>query len=628
MHRSALLLFLLATAGGLAQTVDATHWPSGRVRLISGWREHDGDNPAWAQPSFDDSGWQTVDLDKLGAPQPGWRWFRLHVRLGEGHPHLHLLIDGGDGTYAVYLNGQAAEGPKLRSAFGVGRPTERVISVPAVGSDLEIVLRTFTPPNYAAWHLPLFLTAALGTEGAIDNARAMLESDRLYTAVPSIALNLLLLLAGAGSFALYRSQQDHSEYLWLGLYLFLLGLSSILFICQQTGIWPNAVSFLVAIPLIYAFTIMQIEFTFRFAGQRVGRVWRAYEILLCGGPILCVLTWYGKLSSDVYELVEAVAIVPSATLLMVLLFVWYRRGNREAGWLIVPTLMPAATTALYDVGSASDYFGWRRTAFLVNPIQLGPIPLQIVDLGDLLFLIAIAIVMFFRFTRVSREQARAAAELQAAREIQEWMVPASLPSIAGYSIEAAYHPAEEVGGDFYQVLEQGDGSATIALGDVSGKGLGAAMTVSSIIGALRAMPPGQPAEILTALNRGLAGRQNGGFVTCCVLRISPAGHVTAANAGHLSPYRNGEELALEPDLPLGIVAQVAYAETSFALDPGETLVFLSDGVVEARAPDGELFGFERTRALSLQPAAVIAQTAYDFGQQDDITVLTLTRTAR
>jgi phosphoserine phosphatase RsbU/P len=116
-----------------------------------------------------------------------------------------------------------------------------------------------------------------------------------------------------------------------------------------------------------------------------------------------------------------------------------------------------------------------------------------------------------------------------------------------------------------------------------------------------------------------------GFITCVCARITPQGEVTVANAGHLPPYRNGEELLLEPDLPLGIAMDEKYAEHGFRLERGDRLTLLSDGVVEARNARGELFGFERTRAISAEPATAIAEAALRYGQADDITVLTLTR---
>jgi serine phosphatase RsbU (regulator of sigma subunit) len=127
----------------------------------------------------------------------------------------------------------------------------------------------------------------------------------------------------------------------------------------------------------------------------------------------------------------------------------------------------------------------------------------------------------------------------------------------------------------------------------------------------------------TAAYRSLTGNLRGGFVTCLAMRIHADGAVTLANAGHLSPYHNGEEIPLPPSLPLGIAADAEYTETSLSLAPGETFTFFSDGVVEARSPTGELFGFERTGSISRQSAQQIADAAQAFGQEDDITVLTL-----
>jgi hypothetical protein len=626
MRRWALVLLWLAAPVALAQ-VDATQWHSGLVTLSDGWREHDGDNPAWAQANFDDSGWQRVELDDMGAATLGTRWYRLHVKLAEGHPQLHLLIAGGEGTYELYINGQPVEGPGLRP-FGVKRPTEQVFSLDDESTDVEIALRTRATPAYTGWFLPLFLTAGLGTPGAIENERRAMESQRLYAALPSIAINLLLLLAGLGAFALYRSQRKHSEYMWLGLYLFVLGISNLFSSCSTDGVVSLSWNNLMADPLIYVFTIMQIQFTFSFAGERVGRVWRAYEWALLAPIVLAMLVTAGRFPSSGYVLVEAVAILPAALLLPVMLFVWYRRGNREAGWLILPSLLPAATTAIFDVGTASIFTGWGRLDFLTDPIPVGRVPLQLTDLGDLLFVLAIGVVMFFRFTRVSREQAQSAAELDAARVIQQRLVPATLPEIAGYEIEAAYFPAEVVGGDFYQVLEAKGDAKLVVVGDVSGKGLKAAMTGTLAMGALRALATEVmgPGALLMRLNRQIAETHDEGFITCVCARITPQGEVTVANAGHLPPYLNGEEMLLEPDLPLGIATEEKYVEHAFRLEPGDHLTLLSDGVVEARDARGMLFGFERTRAISAQPASAIAAAALEFGQEDDITVLTLTRT--
>ena len=630
--RSALPLVLgIVSLTALAKTVEITEWRSGLTEINEGWAEHDGDNAAWARPDFDDSGWRLVDLDSMGPAQAGVCWYRLHVKTGSDIPNVRLLLQGGEGTYELYVNGERIDGPRLRSIFGGTRPTERVFALSDDKGDFVLALRTRAPVSYGAWHLPLFLSVTLGMPTAIEYERASLESERLYSVLPSVAGYLLLCLAGIVSIALYASQRHHRDYLFLGLFLFLLGLSYGLFNLQQDGLLPLAASFLVADPLVYLFTIAQIEFTFSFAHHRVNRGWRLYEAaLLLVAAIFVPLTWTGHFSTNTYVLLEAGVTVPAAVLLPVMLFMWYRKGNREAAWLVLPSLLPAAANVTFDLGTASILLGWRRFGFLDDSLQVGPVPIQIMTVASLLFLLAIGVVMFFRFTRVSREQALSAAELDAAREIQRRLVPQTLPEVPGCRIETAYLPAQEVGGDFYQVLPQGDGSTLIVVGDVSGKGLKAAMTGALAIGALRALSSEDlaPGVLMARLNREIMRAEDGGFITCLCARIDAVrngagGGVTLANAGHLSPYWNTQEVAVESGLPLGVFADEEYAETTLQLAKGDRLMLLSDGIVEAMSASGELFGFERTREISGRPAGEIAETARRFGQEDDITVLTL-----
>jgi len=167
----------------------------------------------------------------------------------------------------------------------------------------------------------------------------------------------------------------------------------------------------------------------------------------------------------------------------------------------------------------------------------------------------------------------------------------------------------------------------LVAGDVSGKGLKAAMTVATLAGALRNEPSRKPAQVLSRLNSVLLGHGGGGFTTCCAALFKADGSVTIANAGHMPPWRNGEEIQVEPGLPLGLIAGPEYAGAVAALRPGDALTFVSDGVVEARNASREIYGFERMRALSTQPAARIAETARAFGQEDDISVITIERSA-
>ena len=623
-----ILLWLCAAAALSARAQQAPEpfeWRSGLTEISEGWRAHDGDNPAWAGRDLDDSSWVLVDLEDMGPAQPGYRWYRKHLRLGPEHTSVHLLLQGGDGAYELYVNGARAAGSGLVSSFRITRPIERVFILESTDGDIQLAIRSRIPPSYTEYHLPLFLSITLGGRTSIEYESAALRSERLYDLVPSIAINFLVAFASLGALALYAFSREQRDYLFLGLYLMLVS-TNVVWIAQQDGALPISANFLFADPLSYLGAILQIEFTFRFVRRRLSWPWRLYEGALLLPLVLVPLSWNGHFSSDTYLLVQAAIISPMVVFLPAVLLVWYRRGNREAGWLIFPSLLPAAFGGLVDVGIAALHFGWRSLDFLVNPISVGPVSIRTADLSSLLFLVAIGFVMFFRFTRVSREQARSAAELDAAREIQQRLVPLRLPRIPGYVVQTAYLPAQEVGGDFYQVLEQGDGSTLLVLGDVSGKGLKAAMTGTLAIGALRSLAAEiqSPSALLQRLNRAILDTQDGGFITCICARISLAGQLQLANAGHLSPYLNGAEVALEPGLPLGITAASDYAETSLQLAPEDTLTFLSDGVVEAQSRSGELFGFDRTLALSRASATQIATAAQEFGQSDDITVLTLT----
>jgi serine phosphatase RsbU (regulator of sigma subunit) len=334
------------------------------------------------------------------------------------------------------------------------------------------------------------------------------------------------------------------------------------------------------------------------------------------------LVWFGILGYGPYNVIEALAIAPASLFLTVLLFRWYMAGNREAGWLILPTLFPTTTLAFFDTGLVMQYFRMPGADRLLRPIAIGPLAIQDFDLADAAFLLAIAVVMFFRFARISHEQARAASELEAAQRVQGLLLRSQQNTASGLHIESVYRPAQKVGGDFFHTA-QINGVTRIVIGDVSGKGMGAAMLVSVLLGALDAILDASPAAVLDQLNVIMLARQQGGFATCACALVAPDGALTLANAGHLAPYRNGEEISLESGLPVGVVAAAEYSETTLQLSPGDRLTFLSDGVVEAQSEAGELFGFDRARELSTLPASEIVGRAQQFGQEDDITVLTL-----
>jgi hypothetical protein len=232
-----------------------------------------------------------------------------------------------------------------------------------------------------------------------------------------------------------------------------------------------------------------------------------------------------------------------------------------------------------------------------------------------------------RHIRVHTEMAKLEGEMAAARQVQQLILPERGESFPGFAVESVYHPAQQVGGDFFQILPVGGGGLLIVVGDVAGKGLPAAMLVSMLVGSIRATAEDtdDPVIMLRRLHDRLVGRAFGGFATALAAHIASDGHVTIANAGHLSPYLDGREIELTGALPLGIEGGGRYDAKRFELPPGSRLTFYSDGVVEAQNQKGELFGFDRAKAISTQSAASIVEAAVRFGQADDITVVTIER---
>jgi hypothetical protein len=308
-----------------------------------------------------------------------------------------------------------------------------------------------------------------------------------------------------------------------------------------------------------------------------------------------------------------------------------RRRQMTLWPIAIAAFLYGAYNITYQLSAQGRRFTHWTLADRMAPwgIHVGAYSFSAPFLLDLLLFIVLLFTVARHQFMERRRQAEIEMEIKSAREVQHVLIPEETPAIPGYSIASIYRPAAEVGGDFFQVMPQASGGALIIVGDVSGKGLKAAMTVSLIVGTLRTLADytQQPAEMLRGLNRRLIGRIDGGFVTCVVLHIAANGETTVANAGHLAPFREGKELPVHGSLPLGISTQVVYDELTFRLQEDETLTLYTDGIVEARNSRGELFGFDRLSAMmATRPElGTIVDAAEGFGQEDDITVLSITR---
>jgi serine phosphatase RsbU (regulator of sigma subunit) len=245
--------------------------------------------------------------------------------------------------------------------------------------------------------------------------------------------------------------------------------------------------------------------------------------------------------------------------------------------------------------------------------------------------VVIALLLLRRLLRSLKRQRLMALDVKQAQEVQQVILPEARLKLPGLTIESEYRPARAVGGDFFQIIpHKADGSLLIVAGDVTGKGLKAGMLVALLVGAIRtaAETSDDPEAVLATLNRRLMGRGDA-QATCLALRIAKDGAATLANAGHISPHLNGEPIAMEGALPLGMMESADFSLMHFPLKSDDKLVLMSDGIAEATDAEGQLFGFERVQELlhTATTAAAVANAAQSFGQEDDISVISVTRTS-
>jgi len=624
-----------------AQTFDATHLPE-PAQLAAIWLIHAGDDPAWARPDFNDADWTRFDSRSdikrvFPVYHPDVVWYRLRVQVPPNQTGLALMEHTISSAFEVYVDGQrimqtGQVAPYVPYTFGARLLAPIPDSMVADGSVL-IALRVHfsrlewdsSGPGFAAENL------TIGQESALKD-RIWLTS--LGENAPHWVTDIFGLGLGLVALALFASQRRQLEYLWIFLQFLAPVCMLPLTIFELTHNVPVNWD-LLRQPLNLSVVFFQILMYVAFLRLRwQWWMWPTCGIVMAGLAISWIGQSRGSISQAASIFAQAPELILLAAVLPIVLVRNMRQGNREAGILLIPILLTSLTIYaqllgifLFRIpGLQNSVIYWN--AFFFSH-QAGPFVLNLNRVTDLLYIVSLSIIMTLRSARMSRQQALLEGEMAAAREVQQVILPEQVETIPGFTIESVYQPARQVGGDFFQVLPAGEGGLLLVFGDVAGKGLPAAMLVSVLVGATRSAAEytTHPAELLGNLNERLMGRTHGSFSTALAARIGADGRVLIANAGHLSPYLDGVEVELPGALPLGIASAAIYETREFYLPQGSRLTFYSDGVIEAQNRQGELFGFERGKAVSTQPAAAIAKAAEEFGQSDDITVVAITRHA-
>jgi len=565
-----------------------------------------GNQPVTVQRSVELPGWANRD--------------QLAITLGPVRERYTLIVNGQKigrvGTAGTFADANLAQ--------------PRTFFIPAAaagtGGSLKIVLELDYAASNAGWWRPVGYSPSLITYRA--NAPASPGEDdmslRRQRLTPCLVMAVVFLLLGTQVLVAWWRERERVELLWFAVFLLLafaynfqtyalMNPHSTPFNALRDS-WLTQIIQTARFAAFASFAIAALQFRRRWLHVAIWLLWLALAAYLASASEFLNYPTF-KLYKFFVLLVSAVAFIAGL-----------------AGWSRAFLGMPAFTRRLfvvllmlksgYSVVVSGSYF--FPPAFKEYTLAGGYYFIHY-DPFTLLLGILIVILLLQQVESDRRQKQRLASEMNAARSAQQFLLGQTASVDTGtYVIQPVYEPATEVSGDFYQVLKLQDDALLVAVGDVSGKGLKAAMVVSMIIGLIRSQAGLSPGALLEHINRAVTGHLDGGFVTCAVVHLRRDGRALTANAGHPSIYCDSGEAAVNPGLPLGIDPDATYAEVPVE---ASMVTLVSDGVIEAANANGELFGFERTREMSTKSAREIVDAAKAWGQNDDITVVTVRRKA-
>jgi hypothetical protein len=628
------------------------------VELAGPWKFRTGDNMAWSQTTFDDSSWGTMDLtpppgsadETLGISGylPGWTalgypnysgfaWYRLKVNVQGANRRLALKMPGeADDAYQVFVNGQ--------QIGSLGKFTDHHVTAystlpmnfrlpKGIGNGpITIAIRMwmdsatpFNSPDAGGLHGP----PVLGYASVIGALTKLDYDDTAHFNAGGFVESMILFMALLMTLALFWLDREEKAYFWLALVCLATLLSNAIVLSANFTAWIGQTSAVILIDVLLGPSRIGLWVLFWGYWFRIWKPARLHRIVWSLVAILVVETamirppLYGQhVPVHFGSFINPLLLVVKLCLGVLLFRIAYRGLIRQKteGW------MAASAVLLVFI---ANYQRQMRLLHIPITFSVAGFTVWLGTVATVVSLLIITVMLLMRFFYTQRLKEQWKLEIQQAQHVQQILIPNQLPQVRGLTIESEYRPAREVGGDFFQVLPgEIPGSVLIVVGDVTGKGMQAGMLVAVIVGAVRAaaLHSSDPAQILHDVNVQLCERQHVS-ATCLILRIDPDGMVTIANAGQLPPYLNGSELEMEGALPLGTIPDAEHSITTLAMQPGDSLIVMSDGIVEAQDAHGNLLGFERVNKLleEATTAYEIANAAQAFGQEDDILVLQVRR---
>jgi serine phosphatase RsbU (regulator of sigma subunit) len=594
-----------------------------RTQIIFGWRYHPGDDPAWADPDFDDSGWPVMssllpDDDPPPGGWPGIGWFRRRVRLGDGMPPTALAIRVEHfGASEVYLDG------RLMIRNGTVSP-DPAVEHPVYSNDFDGI--ALEPGQTHV--LAVRFSNARGNlhwknnRGFWVNMRSVVSAAGAYHRFDRIVM--LRSLAFGGAFAalamlhllLYAFHPASREHLFFAVFAATVAASLVLWTA-----WDLETDFLARLWIYRWYTAARVAMVLSalvliHVMFRRRPAWTTWVVSAAGvAYVAWVWSWDALRTGVVGDLFYAVAFLEMARVSVAAVL----RRERDA-WIVAAAFLPLALVSA--TGFVSRLLVWK--------LDVGYLPTATLAMVALAFSVFIsrqagrtarelerkideiralsdhaleqerrAIHEEAERRLLEAEKQRRTEELEAARRLQLAMLPHVAPEIAGFDLEYRMVTATEVGGDYVDLRLGDDGRALLAVGDATSHGLQAGMVVAVAKSLFQSVDPQEPpSDALYRIGAGLQTMRER-YASMAMVVLSVSDHrmqVASAGMPPLLVRRHAtgavEEIML-PGVPLGTLADARYPVREVPIAAGDVVLVMSDGAAEALAPTGEHFGYDR-----------------------------------
>lgn len=634
----------------------------GPTTLVKDWRFHPGDDPAWADPDFDDSAWPLVlpsleNVDQVAGEWTGIGWFRRQIRATPEFGSSAGIFMGQAGASEIYLDGElvatfgkVSTDPEVEQA----RLPQYVASLTLEpGRDHVLAVRY----SNAAGHV--FRRDFRGFEMAIGEMQALtgfgIRMLRMYTAVTAASVGVFSAFAVL-HLLLFAFQPKARENLYFAIFN---GSIAGMFLAEHlsntmTELAEMLVFYQASLTLALTMGLSALLVEYKVFKLKIGT---AFYILVAAAAGVLVWIW----TRPAFGHQMPVAVLLTAIFLLTMWLAITALAERQPdAWLISVGFLILTLSVFVTL---LRFAGW---------IEVSPILTTFVGLGSLA--ICFSAYLTRRVARTNREleaklaevksltertieqerwaareeaerrvleadNSRKTAELEEARKLQLAMLPHELPALPHFDIGVHMATANEVGGDYYDFAGNGDGSCTVVVGDATGHGLHAGMVVGAAKSLFQTCPHDLDlSTVLSRIETGLGTMHRREASMAMILLRLDQDHVDLASAG-MPPvlvWRQAttavEEIML-PSVPLGTLARTEYQRARIDLAPGDSLLVMTDGLAEVTDPQGDLLGYDRAAELfaryaHLTPAETIARIVGEAAEfqsdtplQDDMTLL-------